>query len=158
MNRSLGRLAFSGAALALAAAAAQSSAQPPAAPAAAPLPPVQSSMRQMGGAQRAVGAELAKETPDAAALKAAATRLDTLAGQLPGWFAAPVSGAPTAGKPEIWSDAKGFQAAADALHVQTTKLAGLADGGDVAALKAQAMAVGGACKSCLEAYRAPEKK
>ena len=160
MKLYVGGLAAIGIGLVLAGMAAQSAAQAPAAaPAsAAPLAPVQASMRQMGGAQRAFGGELGKETLDPGALKAAATRLDTLAGQLPSWFAAPVSGAPTAGKAEIWSDAKGFQAAADALHVQTTKLAGLADGGDVAALKAQAAAVGGACKSCHDAYRAPEKK
>ena len=157
----LGGLAALVAAAALAGVVAQ--AQPPAAPAApaaapAPLAPVQASMRQMGGAQRALGQELGKETPDPAAIKAAALRLDTLSGQLPTWFAAPVSGFPTAGKPEIWSDAKGFAAAAAALHAQTTKLAQLSDGGDVAALKAQAGAMGGACKACHDVYRATEKK
>jgi cytochrome c556 len=139
------------------AAAVESAAQPPAAPAAPPSA-VTVSMRQMGGAQRALGGELAKETPDPAAIKAAAQRLDTLAGQLPGWFAAPVTGAPTRGKPEIWSDAKGFAAAAEALKTQTAKLASLADGGDIAALKAQAQAIGPACKACHDIYRAPEQK
>ena len=166
MKLDIGGLAVIAAGLALAGAVAQ--AQPPAAapaatppaPAAAPPPlaPVQASMRQMGGAQRALGQELGKEAPDAAAMKAAAMRLDTLAGQLPTWFAAPVSGFPTAGKPEIWSDAKGFAAAAAALKVQTAKLAQLSDGGDVAALKAQAGAMGGACKACHDVYRATEKK
>ena len=159
MKLYVGGLAAIGLGLALAGA---SFAQPPAAalPAAAPAPlaPVQSSMRQMGGAQRALNTELGKEAPDAAALKAAAARLDSLSGQLPTWFAAPVTGFPTAGKPEIWSDATGFAAAAQGLKGQTTKLAGLADGGDIAGLKAQAGALGGACKACHDVYRAPEKK
>ena len=164
MRLYVGGVTAIGLGLAVAGATAQSFAQPPAAapPATAPAPPpplapVQASMRQMGGAQRALGAELGKETPDPVALKAAAARLDTLAGQLPSWFAGPVTGFPTAGKPEIWSDAKGFAAAAVALKAQTAKLAGLTDGGDVAALKAQAGAMGGACKACHDVYRAPAK-
>jgi cytochrome c556 len=155
MLRPVGGLAAIAIGFGLAAAAAQSLAQPPAAP---PVSAVTASMRQMGGAQRALGTELAKETPDPVAIKAAAARLDTLAGQLPGWFAAPVTGAPTRSKPEVWSDAKGFAAAAQALKAQTAKLASLSDAGDVAALKAQAPAVGGACKACHDVYRAPEQK
>jgi cytochrome c556 len=155
----IGGLAALAAGAALIGAVAQAQ-PPPAAPAAAPAPlaPVQASMRQMGGAQRALGQELGKEAPDATVIKAAAARLDTLAGQLPSWFTAPVSGLPSAAKPEVWSDAKGFAAAEAALKVQTAKLAQLSDGGDVAALKAQAGALGGACKACHDAYRAPEKK
>ncbi len=155
MKRLVGGLAAIGIGLGLAGAAAQSLAQPPAA---APVSAVTVSMRQMGGAQRALGTELAKETPDPAAIKAAAARLDTLAGQLPGWFAAPVTGAPTRSKPEVWSDAKGFAAAAQALKAQTARLASLSDAGDVAALRAQAPAVGAACKACHDVYRAPEQK
>ena len=147
-----------GVGLALATAAAPSFAQPPAAAAPAPVSAVTASMRQMGGAQRALGTELAKEAPDPAAIKAAVARLDTLAGQLPGWFAAPVTGFPSRSKPEVWSDAKGFAAAAQALKAQTGKLASLTDGGDVAALKAQAQALGPACKACHDVYRAPEQK
>ena len=155
MKRLVGGLAAIGIGLGLAGAAAQSLAQPPAA---APVSAVTVSMRQMGGAQRALGTELAKETPDPAAIKAAAARLDTLAGQLPGWFAAPVTGAPTRSKPEVWSDAKGFAAAAQALKAQTARLASLSDAGDVAALRAQAPSVGAACKACHDVYRAPEQK
>jgi cytochrome c556 len=164
MNLYVGGVAAIGLSLALAGAAAQSFAQPPAAaPAAAPatpapVSPVTASMRQMGGAQRALGAELGKETPDPVAIKAAVTRLDTLAGQLPSWFAAPVTGFPSRSKPEVWSDAKGFAVAAQALKAQTTKLAGLADGGDIAGLKAQAAAINPACKACHDVYRAPETK
>ena len=155
MKRLVGGAAVIGLGLALAGLAAQSFAQPPAA---APVSAVTTSMRQMGGAQRALGAELAKEAPDPAAIKAAAARLDTLAAQLPSWFTAPVTGFPSRSKPEVWSDAKGFAAAAQALKGQTAKLVSLTDGGDVAAIKSQAGAIGGACKACHDVYRAPEQK
>jgi cytochrome c556 len=116
-------------------------------------------MRQMGGAVRTLMTEFNKDAPDAATVKTAAAKLDTLANQLPGWFATPTTGAPTAAKPEIWTDAAGFAAAAKALQAQTGKLAQLADGPDFAAAKAQAMTIpGGPCKACHDSYRATEKK
>ena len=139
---------------------------PPAAPAAAPAPPTPASpaqavMRQMNGAGRVIRTELAKDAPDTAAIKAAADRLNAAAGKLPGVFDKPVdpaSGIKSAAKPEVWSDAKGFADKALALQGETAKLAQLADGADVAALKAQAGAVNGACGACHQAYRVAQQK
>ena len=163
MKRLVGGLAAIGIGLGLVGAAARSLAQPPAA---APVSAVTASMRQMGGARGGVGggprgggARAGPPPPGPPpANTAGAARLDTLAGQLPGWFAAPVTGAPTRSKPEVWSDAKGFAAAAQALKAQTARLASLSDAGDVAALRAQAPSVGAACKACHDVYRAPEQK
>jgi cytochrome c556 len=118
-------------------------------------------MRQMNGAGRVIRTELAKDTPDTAAIKEAASRLNTAAGKLPKVFDKPVdpaSGIKSAAKPEVWSDAKGFSDKALALQGETAKLLLLADGSDVAALKAQVTAVNGACGACHQTYRvAPQK-
>jgi cytochrome c556 len=60
-------------------------------------------------------------------------------------------------KPEIWSDPKGFAAAAERLRTETGKLADVAPGGDLAAVKAQFGATGQACKNCHDKFRIPEK-
>lgn len=56
-------------------------------------------------------------------------------------------------KPEVWSDAKGFDAARQKLLAASTKLAAVTD---AAGLKAALPALGEACKSCHETFRKPE--
>lgn len=150
-------LLLAAASLALSGLVTEALAQPPPPPAS----PAQVVMRQLNGAGRDIRTELAKETPDAAAIKAAVTRLNTAAGKLPDVFDKPVdpaSGVTSAAKPEVWSDAKGFADAADGLRAQTAGFLQLADGGDVAAMKAQVAAVNGACGTCHRAYRVAQQK
>jgi cytochrome c556 len=130
-------------------------------PAPPPASPAQTVMRQLNGAGRDIRTELAKETPDTTAIKAAVTRLNTAAGKLPDVFDKPVdpaSGVKSAAKPEVWSDAKGFAEAAAGLQAQTARFLQLADGGDVEAMKAQVAAVNGACGTCHHAYRVAQQK
>jgi len=118
----------------------------------------QDGMKQIGGAQRAIGGELRKDAPDLAVVKANAEKLQTLAGQIPGWFPTGTgaeAGVKTAAKAEIWSDSTTFAADAAALETQAGRLAQAAAGIDVAAVKAQAGPLGGACKACHDGFRAP---
>jgi cytochrome c556 len=116
--------------------------------------------KQQGAAFKAILDELKKGDPDKAVIATNAAKLKGLAGQLPTWFvrgSGPESGYKTDAKAEVWSDGPGFTAAANRLQVETSKLDQLAQAGDVSAIKAQARAVGGACKNCHDKYRVPEK-
>lgn len=116
--------------------------------------------KQQGAAFKAILDELKKGDPDKAVIAGNATKLKGLAGQLPTWFpkgSGAESGYKTDAKPEVWADAAGFSAAASRLQAETVKFDQVAQSGDLDAIKAQARAVGGACKNCHDKYRVPEK-
>jgi len=116
--------------------------------------------KQLGGAFKAIADELKKDSPDKAVIAASAQKAKALAGGLPTWFpkgSGPESGVKVEAKPEIWADPNGFAAAAARLQAETTKLAQVADAGDMAAIKAQFGATGGACKNCHDKFRVPDK-
>lgn len=56
--------------------------------------------------------------------------------------------------PELWNDRAKFEAAVKDLQVQSTKLAEVAEGGDIAAIGAQLQNLGKACGSCHKPFRA----
>ena len=116
--------------------------------------------KKQGAAFKAINDELRKSDPDKALIARNAAALKTLTGQLPSWFpkgSGPESGFKTDAKPEVWSDAAGFQAAVNRLQVEASKLSQLAASGDINAVKGQVRATGGACKNCHDKYRVPEK-
>jgi len=113
----------------------------------------------IAGAFKAIMDGLKAEKPDTAAIAAKAKTIEGLAHQIPSWF--PVgtgaeSGVKTRAKPEIWSDAAGFAAAAKNLETQSAALAAIAASGDLVAISTQAKAMGGACGACHTKYRGPE--
>lgn len=112
---------------------------------------------EQGRVFKAIGEGLRADGAPSPAVIAGAGKLKALAAQLPGWFpkgSGPESGAKTGAKAEIWSDPSGFAAASDLLTAETAKLEQLSRTGDVAQLRVQARAVGGACRNCHEKYRA----
>jgi cytochrome c556 len=116
--------------------------------------------KQVGGTFKAIRDEFAKGSPDKAVIQANAMKLNGLAGKLPTWFPAgsgPESGAKTDAKPEIWADRAGFAAAAKGLQTETGKFQQLAMAGDLDGAKAQVRNLGGACKTCHDKFRVPEK-
>jgi len=116
--------------------------------------------KQQGATFKTIVDELKKGDPDKAVIANNAAKLKGLASQLPSWFpkgSGPESGYKTDAKPEAWSDTAGFAAAANRLQVETAKFDQIAHAGDVDAIKAQARAVGGACKNCHDKFRVPEK-
>lgn len=60
----------------------------------------------------------------------------------------------TKAKPNVWTDRVGFEKDAANLTEQATRLAQLADAGDKAGFAKQLKAVGGACKTCHDSYKA----
>lgn len=117
--------------------------------------------KEQGAAFKALNDELKKDAPAKAVLAASALKLKSLSTQLPTWFprgSGPESGSKTEAKPSVWTDAAGFSAAANRLQVEASKLQQFAAAGDVAGLKVQARAVGGACKACHDKFREADRK
>lgn len=115
--------------------------------------------KQLGGAFKSIFDELKKDAPDKAVISASAQKMNTLAGQEASWFlegTGAEAGVKTGAKPEIWSDPKGFAAAVQKLQTETGKLQQVASAGELAAIKAQVQATGGACKTCHDKFRVPD--
>jgi cytochrome c556 len=120
----------------------------------------QAHFRQQGGAFKAILDQLAMGSPDKAVISADADELKALASQLPTWFpkgSGPEAGVKTAARPEVWTQPSEFQAAAARLQAETAKLDQLAMAGDLDGVKAEARAVGGACKACHDRFRVSDK-
>lgn len=116
----------------------------------------QAGFKQIGAAFKGVNDALRGGKPDMADVAAAAGRLETHAAQLPTWFprgSGAESGAKTAARAAVWTDAAGFADAAANLRVQTARLTVLAKEGDPAAARKQAAQVAAACKTCHTTYR-----
>ncbi|MFC3069469.1 c-type cytochrome [Phenylobacterium soli] len=116
--------------------------------------------KAQGAAFKAILDEIKKDSPDKAVIATNSAKLKGLAGQLPTWFpkgSGAESGMKTDAKPEVWSDPAGFAAAANRLQVESSKLDQLARAGDIAGVKGEVRAVGGACKNCHDKYRVPEQ-
>ena len=120
----------------------------------------QAHFKEQNATFKAINDETRKDAPDKAAIAASAAKLKALAVDLPTWFpkgSGPETGLPTAAKPEIWTDADGFAAAAAKLQDETAKLAAVSTGGDMDAIKAQVRATAAACKTCHDKYRTPDQ-
>jgi cytochrome c556 len=59
----------------------------------------------------------------------------------------------TRAKPEIWTNAAKFKSAAEKMQQEISKLAQVAKGGDLNAVKAQFGETGKACKACHDDFR-----
>jgi cytochrome c556 len=115
----------------------------------------------IGDAFKAVRGELEKDTPDFTLIAAKATDINTRAMKIEGHFPAGTStadGFKTEALPTIWEKPAEFKAAAQKLVDESAKLVAIAADGDKAAVGAQAMAMGGACKNCHDTFRLDDKK
>lgn len=120
----------------------------------------QAHFKQQGGAFKAILDQLKKDQPDKTIISANADKLKGLAAQLPTWFpqgSGPEAGVKTGAKPEVWTEPSEFRDAAARLQAETVKLDQLAMAGDIAGVKGEVRAVGGACKNCHDKFRVPDK-
>lgn len=118
-------------------------------------------MKSMGGNLKTINEQLKGATPDAAAIKTAVTGISTTGKDVASWFPAgtgPESGVKTRAKAEIWSDAAGFKAAADAFVAGNAKFMPIASAGNIDAIKADLKAFTDGCGGCHMKFRAPEEK
>mgnify|MGYP003952489019 CR=1 FL=1 len=145
--------------------AACSSEAPADAPTAAAEPAVieerQDNFEAIGDAFKAVRGELEKDAPDFTLIASKASDINTRAAKIEGHFPAGTSvddGFDTEALAAIWQKPDDFKAAAQKLVDESAKLASLASEGDKAAVSAQAMTMGGACKGCHDNFRLDDKK
>lgn len=115
----------------------------------------------IGDAFKAVRGELEKGAPDFALIATSANDINTRAKLIAGHFPVGTSvedGVKTEALATIWQKPDEFKAAAQKLVDESAKLATLAGEGDKAAVGAQAMAMGGACKGCHDKFRLDDEK
>lgn len=115
----------------------------------------------IGDAFKAIRGELEKGAPDFALIATNATDINTRAKLIETHFPAGTSvddGVKTEALATIWQKPEEFKAASQKLIDESAKLAELAKGDDKAAVGAQAMAMGGACKGCHDQFRLDDKK
>ena len=115
----------------------------------------------IGDAFKAIRGEMEKDAPDFALIATNATDINTRAKLIETHFPAGTSvddGVKTEALATIWQKPEEFKAAGQKLIDESAKLAELAKGGDKAAVGAQAMAMGGACKGCHDQFRLDDKK
>jgi len=110
---------------------------------------------------KALRGELEKDAPDFTLIAAKASDINTRALKIEGHFPAGTSvddGLKTDALATIWEKPEEFKAAAQKLVDESAKLVTVAGGSDKAAVGAQAMAMGGACKGCHDKFRLDDKK
>ena len=115
----------------------------------------QMAMEAVGDAMKPLGAMAKKEAPfDVAAVKASATTIADNLKKAQALFPAGSGGGTSRAKPEIWTDAAGFEKAMKDAHAAAVALQNVKD---EAAFGPALGAVGASCKSCHDKYRLPKQ-
>lgn len=113
-------------------------------------------MESIGKAFKTLRREFDSASPNAAAVRAAASQISVLANRSSGWF--PRGSGPEAGKtgakPEIWRNWPDFVAKERAFQQSARMFNAAAASGDMNATKARFADLGGTCKACHDKYRA----
>lgn len=120
----------------------------------------QKNFKTIADSFKAIRGELEKDAPDFAVISAQAGEINTLAQKIETLFPAGTGmgdGHDTEALPAIWEKPEEFKAAGQKLIDESASLMTLASGGDKAAVGAQAMAMGGACKGCHDNFRLDKK-
>jgi cytochrome c556 len=118
-----------------------------------------SGLRELGAAFKAVNDGLRTSEPQTILIQQSAREIRNAASQMPGWFpkgSGPESGAKTAAKADIWAQPAKFKAAQDAFIAEAARLQAAANGGDVAAIRAETTKLGLTCKNCHDSFRVPK--
>ena len=116
----------------------------------------QAALRDIGAAFKNINDECKKSQPSLGVIRQYANQIDDFAKQQKFWFP-PGTGPETEiemkAKPEIWKQPAEFKAGQAAMSEGASKLAKVAAGQDLAAIKAQVQALGRTCKSCHDKFR-----
>lgn len=116
----------------------------------------QHNLKDLGGAYKVVNDQLKTDAPQLTEIKLAAEEIRSHSRDIGNWFpkgTGPESGVKTEALAAIWADEAGFKAKAQAFDDEAAKLNDVVAVENVEAIKAQALAVGGACKACHETFR-----
>lgn len=114
-------------------------------------------METIGKATKTIKQSLDSGSPDIAAIRTAAAKIDELAGKSSGWFP-PGTGKDVLPKtralPAIWEKPDDFASKDRDLQQAAQALKAAADSGDLAAIQARFADLGKTCKACHDTYRA----
>lgn len=116
----------------------------------------QSALRDIGEAFKGINDELKKSNPALATIREHARAIDALSKHQTKWFPAGTgqdADVINAAKDEIWERQAEFKAGQTAMSAEAAKLAKVAAGNDIAAIKKQAQSLGRTCKSCHDDFR-----
>jgi cytochrome c556 len=116
----------------------------------------QNNFKQMGRAQKAIGDELKKPSPNLGVIRSSANTIAGLAPQVSRWFprgTGKESGARTGALPAIWQQTARFNGSANQLVNASRGLQRAAASGNLAQIRAAMPAVGGSCKGCHDSYK-----
>ncbi|SDC27868.1 Cytochrome c556 [Sphingomonas sp. YR710] len=130
--------------------------------AAAPTPQAaiatrQAGYKKMGAAMKALNDQLKSDAPAKAVMLDAARTIAATAPEQPKLFPAgsgASAGVKTDALPSIWTDRATFDSKMRQLLTESAKLVTVVNGGDVAAIRAQAKATGATCAGCHRQFRA----
>jgi len=112
-------------------------------------------MEAVGDAMKPLGAIAKKQAPfDAAVVKASATTIADNLKKASALFPAGSGGGESRAKPEIWTDAAGFEKGMKDAHSAAVALQSVSD---EAAYAPALGALGSTCKSCHDKYRLPKQ-
>jgi cytochrome c556 len=116
-------------------------------------------METIGKSVKTIKQTLDSGSPDIAAIRAAAAKIDELAGKSSGWFP-PGTGQDVLRKtralPAIWEKPEDFAAKDRDLQQAAQAFKAAADSGDMIAIKSRFADLGKTCKACHDNYRAEE--
>ena len=118
----------------------------------------QGNYKQMAAAMKGLNDELHTATPAIGTIRRHAQVFATHAPRVLRWFPAgtgPESGVRTRAKAEIWSDPDGFRRAGAGLLLASRSLSAAVRSRDIAAVRAAMPALGRACATCHDSFRAP---
>lgn len=131
-----------------------------ASPQAAQIKPRQDKLRDMGGALKAITDELKKPKVDWDNVIIPNTQtIKDRSAYLLNWFpkgSGPEAGVKTYALPAIWQKQDDFTKIGKAAQAEAVKLDQVANSKNLDALKAEAVAMGKACKACHDPYRSPD--
>jgi cytochrome c556 len=116
----------------------------------------QSALRDMGAAFKGINDEFKKSAPSLPVIRQYANQIEDLTKGQKFWFPAgtgPETEIEMQAKADIWKKPAEFKTGQDALTEQAAKLAKVAAGADLAAIKAQSQALGKTCKGCHDKFR-----
>ncbi|MDI1295709.1 MAG: cytochrome c, partial [bacterium] len=117
----------------------------------------QAGYKKMGAAMKALNDQLKSDAPAKAAMVAAAQTLAMTARDQPKLFpkgSDATAGVPTDALPNIWTDRATFDGQMAKLIAESGKLVGIANSGNVDAIRVQAKATGATCAACHRQFRA----
>ena len=117
----------------------------------------QAEMKKMGGAMKRLSQSAKGEQPLGPETVAAAEAIQAVGHEIPALFKDNEPAPKSRAKPEVWSDAGKFAAAAKAFSDTTPALVAAASGMDAAALGAALGASGKACGACHDAFRSKDQ-